>query len=134
MILLSLGMVLAQILNQVSPGDRFAWVMQGPGLALIQSYRYEVEVDGQRLTDALKDVTCVSDGPSYECTAPIPISLGPHTLRVRWVDATVFGVPALEGDWSPPFLYIMRPSPPPPTSLRPVPPAPAQLRPVKPKP
>ena len=121
------ALLLAQILtNQVAPGDRFAWDMPGPGLALIQSYRYEVEVDGHRLTDALKDVTCVVGLPPvmFECHAPIPISFGPHTLRVRSVDATAFGVPAIEGAWSPPFTYFMRPAPP----------APAQLRPVKPKP
>lgn len=122
------ALLLAQILtNQVTPGDRFAWDMQGPGLALIQSYRYEVEIDGHRLTDALKDVTCAIGEPpvpSFVCTAPIPISFGQHTLRVRSVDMSVFGMPAIEGAWSPAFTYFMRP----------VPPAPAQLRAIKPKP
>lgn len=124
-------LLLAQVLSiQVSPGDRFAWEMQGPGLSLIQSYRYEVEVDGQRLTDALKDVRCVISEPpvpSFECTAPIPISFGPHSLRVRSVDITAFGMPAIEGAWSPVFTYFMGPA-------RPTPPAPTQLRAVKPKP
>ena len=121
--------LLIQILPQVTPGDRFAWVMQGPGIALVQSYRYEVEVDGHRLTEPLQDVTCAIGLPPvpFECHAPIPVSLGPHTLRVRSVDTSVFGSPAIEGAWSPAFTYVMGPA-------RTVPPAPGQLRPVKPKP
>lgn len=126
--------VLAQIVTtQVTPGDRVAWDMRGPGLALVQSYRYEVEVDGYRLSDALPDVTCVIGPPpvpAYVCTAPIPIAFGPHTLRVRSVDASVPGLPAIEGAWSPVFSYVMTPAP----VVRVVPPAPAQLRPVKPPP
>ena len=122
-----IALLLTQILtNHVAPGDRFAWDMQGPGLALVQSYRYEVEVDGHRLTEPLKDVTCAVGVPpvAFVCTAAIPVSFGPHTLRVRSVDTSVLGMPAIEGAWSPAFAYFMRPTPP----------APSQLRPIKPKP
>lgn len=128
------ALVIIQLLeNHVTPGDRFAWSMQGPGLVLIQSYRYEVEVDGYRLTDPLRDVTCALSVPVpfVECTAPIPVSFGPHALRVRSVDATMPGSPSIEGEWSPLFSYVMRPTPPMPERMRVVPPAPAQLRPVK---
>jgi hypothetical protein len=121
----------------VVPGDRFAWTMQGPSLALVQSYRYEVEVNGTRLTNALEGVLCVPEPTpkvTFTCTAPIPVSLGPHVLRVRSVDATIPGAPAIEGAWSPSFTYDMQPVPPMSTVPRVVPPAPTQPRVIKPTP
>jgi hypothetical protein len=138
--LIYLLFVLAQVstpITLVVPGDRFAWTMQGPSLALVSSYRYEVEVNGQRLTNALEGVLCLADPApktTFTCTAPIPVSLGPHVLRVRSVDATIPGAPAIEGAWSPSFVYDMQPMPPMLTVPRVVPPAPGLPRVIKPTP
>jgi len=111
----------------VVPGDQFAWEQTGPSLAVIRTYRFEVEVDGRMLPEPLADVQCnvapPAPGASFECTAPVPIKLGQHLVRVRAVDTTLSGAASVEGAWSPGFFYVMRP----------VPNAPAKIRVVKPK-
>jgi hypothetical protein len=124
----------AQAQASVSPGDRFAWNMAGPGIEAVRSYRYEVEVDGRRLPEPLAGVECdvivtvlgeATNNPEpFECTGPIPTAVGSHALRVRSIDVSVPGLSAIEGAWSPLFAYVMRP----------VPPAPMRLRVVKPRP
>jgi len=112
---------LAQAVS-VSPGDRFSWPMTG-SLPLIQSYRYEVEVDGRVLPIALTDVTCALEGEALECTAPIPLIVGQHVLRVRAIDVSIPGVASAPGAWSPLWPYVMSPT---------QPPTPGRPRPVKP--
>ena len=109
----------------VTAGDRFGWDMTGPGLAAIKSYRYEIEIDGQRHREALTGVQCDWGEPPvpFVCTAPLPPAIGAHAVRVRSIDVSVPGLPAIEGEWSPLFLYVMRP----------VQPTPGKLRVVKPK-
>lgn len=98
--------------RSVVPGDRFAWEMVGP-LPLIESYRYEVEIDGQIRRDPLGDVQCEAVKDVVRCSAAYPSStLGGHLMRVRPVDVSVPGLPAVEGDWMPYVYYVMRTKPP----------------------
>lgn len=104
----------------VFAGDRFIWDMDGPGLALIRSYRYEIEIDGVIQKEALLTVEC-NIGPApikFECSALIPFKLGVHNIRVRSVDVTIPGMSSIEGPWSPMFFYIMRTIPVAPTKIR----------------
>jgi hypothetical protein len=107
----------------VVPGDRFSWPMAG-SLPLIQSYRYEVEVDGRILPTALINVTCALEGEALDCTAPIPVIVGQHVLRVRAIDVSIPGVASAPGAWSPLWPYVMTPA---------QPPTPGRPRSVKPK-
>lgn len=104
----------------VSLGDRFVWNMDGPGLALIKSYRYEIEIDGVIQKEALTGVEC-NIGPApikFECSALIPPALGVHKIRVRSIDVSIPGMPSIEGPWSSLFYYIMRTTPIAPSKIR----------------
>lgn len=108
-------MALAQSVPRRSlvPGGRLEpWEAVGP-LALIESYRYEVEVDGAIRQDPLADVKCEVVKDVVRCSALAPtMGLGGHLLRIRPVDISVPGFPAVEGKWMPPVYYLMRPVPP----------------------
>lgn len=106
--------------TSVSLGDKFTWDMDGLGLALIKSYRYEIEIDGVVQKESLTGVEC-NIGPApikFECSALIPAKLGVHNIRVRSIDVSIPGMPSIEGPWSPLFYYIMRTTPVAPSKIR----------------
>jgi hypothetical protein len=112
--LLTLVMVAQQVPRyNLVPGDRLIpWEATG-SVSLIQSYRYEVEIDGQIRKDALADVQCEAVKDVVRCTALAPtMNLGGHLVRIRPVDVSVPGFPSVEGKWMPPVYYMMRPVPP----------------------
>ncbi len=92
------------------PTDSFQWDMTGPSLAVVQAYRYDVEMDGVVSTTPLT-TTCTGTASPFTCKAPIPpITPSQHVVRVRAADVTIPSE-VITGEWSDPLSFSMRATP-----------------------
>ena len=104
---------------QVAPTDKFRFNMPGVTLAVVNGYRYDLELDAVLQAVPLV-VTCVNPVEPFACTAVIPaITPTSHTARVRAVDTS--GTTLLLGDWSDLLSFTMRATPSKPTGFTIVP-------------
>ena len=104
---------------QVSPTDKFAWDQAAATLAIVQGYRYELELDGVVVPSPLV-ATCTGTASPFACTAPIPaVTPATHTAKVRAVDMS--GTTPLVGPFSDPATFTMRATPAKPSGLTVIP-------------
>jgi hypothetical protein len=105
---------------QAAPTDKFGWDQTGATLAVVQAYRYDLEMDGIVLSAPLVQ-TCTGAASPFTCLSPIPALVpGPHTARIRAVDVTTPTTPVV-GPFSAPLAFSMRAVPAAPGGLRIVP-------------
>ncbi len=104
------------------PTDKFQWTMEDSGLAIVQAFRYELELDNV-VRSAPLVTTCVTSPPpavNFTCTAPIPaITPSNHMARVRGVD--IADTAPFIGEWSDPLNFNMRAAPSKPGNLKIIP-------------
>lgn len=92
------------------PTDNFQWDQTGASLAVVQAYRFDVEMDGVVLATPLAH-TCTGTASPFTCKAPIPpVTPSQHTARVRAADVTV-PTEVITSEWSSPLQFSMRATP-----------------------
>lgn len=115
LLVLSLGLTLSAQTPAVGT-ERIGWDQAAPDLATAQSYRADLEVDGQVLLTQ-QAITCTGQSSPFLCTLPWPpMTPGAHSLRLR-VSEIVNGT-ALTSEWSAAWGVVLKVAPASPQNLR----------------
>lgn len=91
------------------PTDNFQWTQDDEPLSRVQTFQFQLELDGVVQPTPLI-ASCTGTAKPFTCKAPIPpITPSQHAARIRAVEV-IDGAP-MEGPWSNVLNFSMRATP-----------------------